>query len=122
MLADQAANDLPALDPGGDIDGLAGLPLRGFPLQAPVRLVAVVVLGVLGQDAAEMPLAEDQHAVQALAAQRAHEPLRVGVRHGDQTGVLITRASDTVAETMATTEPHIREGTATRGCAGTGRP
>ncbi len=33
--------------------------------------------GVLGQDAAEMPFAEDQHVIQALAAQRACEPLRV---------------------------------------------
>jgi hypothetical protein len=34
-----------------------------------VRTVAVVVPGVLGQDAAEVPLAEDQHVVQALAPQ-----------------------------------------------------
>jgi hypothetical protein len=47
------------LDPGGDIDGLARLPLRGFLLQGLVRPVAVIVAGVLGQDLAEMPLAED---------------------------------------------------------------
>jgi hypothetical protein len=40
----------------------------------------VIVPGVLGQDLAEMSLAEDQHVVKALAAQRAHEPFRVGVR------------------------------------------
>jgi hypothetical protein len=80
VLADQAANDLPALDPGGDIDGLAGLPLRGFLLQGLVRTMLVIVPGVLDQDLAEMPFAEDQHVVQALAAQRAHEPLRVGIR------------------------------------------
>ena len=76
VFADQAAEDLPALDPGGDIDGVAGLAQRGFLLQALVRTVAVIVPGVLGQDLAEVPLAEDQHVVQALAAQRAHEPLR----------------------------------------------
>jgi hypothetical protein len=50
ILADQAAEDLPALDPGGDIDGVAGLALRRFLLQALVRTVLVVVPGVLGQD------------------------------------------------------------------------
>jgi hypothetical protein len=40
----------------------------------------VIVPDVLGQDTVEVPLAEDQHVVQALAAQRAHEPLRVRVR------------------------------------------
>jgi len=42
--------------------------------------MTVVVPGVLGQDLAEVPLAEDQHVVQALAAQRPHEPLRECVR------------------------------------------
>jgi len=37
---------------------VAGLALRRFLLQALVRPVAVVVPGVLGQDVAEMPLAE----------------------------------------------------------------
>jgi hypothetical protein len=55
-----------------------------------VRTVAVIVLGVLGQDAAQMPLAEDQHVVQALTAKRPREPLRVGIARGDRTGVLIT--------------------------------
>jgi hypothetical protein len=60
VFADQAAEDLPALDPGGDIDRVARLALRGFLLQVLVRAVVVVVLGVLGQDVAEMLLAEDQ--------------------------------------------------------------
>jgi hypothetical protein len=60
---------LPALDPGGDVDGLAGLPLRGLLLQGLVWPMTVAVPGVLGQDLAEVPLAEDQHMVQALAAQ-----------------------------------------------------
>jgi len=35
--------------------------------------VVVVVLGVPGQDLAEVPLAEDQHVIQALAA-KCFEP------------------------------------------------
>jgi hypothetical protein len=34
------------------------------------------VPGVLGQGVAEMPLAEDQHVIQALTAKRSQEPLR----------------------------------------------
>ena len=75
IFADQAAQDLPVLDPGGDIEGVAGLAQRRFLLQALVRPVAVVVPGVLGQDVAEMPLTEDQHVIQALTAQRPCEPL-----------------------------------------------
>jgi hypothetical protein len=41
VLADQAAEDLPALDPGCDIDAAAGLSRRLLP-QALVRTVAVV--------------------------------------------------------------------------------
>ena len=37
------------------------------------------VLRELGQDRAEMSFAEDQHVIQALAAERAHEPFRVSV-------------------------------------------
>jgi hypothetical protein len=79
ILADQAAENLPTLDPGSDIDGVAMLLLRRFLLQALMRTVAVVVPGVLGQDAAEVLLAEDQHVVQALAPQCSHEAFRVGV-------------------------------------------
>src|SRR5579864_9290406 len=53
----------------------AGLLLPGL-----VWTVAVIALGILGQDLAEVPLAEDQHVVQALAAHRSHEPLRECVR------------------------------------------
>jgi hypothetical protein len=38
------------------------------PPQGLVRTVAVVVPDVLGQDTAEIPFAEDQHVIQALAA------------------------------------------------------
>ena len=47
-----------------------------------VRPGRVVVRLVLGQDGAQMLLAEDQHAVQKLAAQDADEPFagRIGPR------------------------------------------
>ena len=41
LLADQAAEDLPGLDPGRDIDGAAGLPRRFLP-QALVRSLVVI--------------------------------------------------------------------------------
>ena len=44
-----------------------------------MRPVAVIVPGVLGQDAAEMSLAEGQHVIQALAAKCSREPFRVGI-------------------------------------------
>jgi len=50
---------------------------RRFLLQALVQAVAVIVIGELGQHLAEMPLAEDQDVIEALAAKRADEPLRV---------------------------------------------
>ena len=56
------------LDPGSDVEGVAGLAKGRFLLQALVRTVAVIVPGVLGQDFAEMRFAEDQHVIQALAA------------------------------------------------------
>jgi hypothetical protein len=60
--------------------GVTGPALRRFLVQTLVRTVLVVVPGVLGQHLSQVPLAEDQHVVQALVPQRAHEPLRVGVR------------------------------------------
>ena len=71
VLTDQAAKDLPTLDPGRDVDRVSGLPRR-FLLRALMRTVTVIVAGELGQHLAEMPLAEDQHMVQALTAKRAH--------------------------------------------------
>jgi hypothetical protein len=55
---------------------MAKLMLRRFLLQALVRTVAVVMPGVLGQNTAEVPLAEDQHVVQALTPKRPHSPRR----------------------------------------------
>jgi hypothetical protein len=40
---------------------------------------------VLGQDLAEMPLAEDQNVIQALAAKRPHDPLAKEFAWGDRT-------------------------------------
>jgi hypothetical protein len=52
LVNQTAAKDLPALDPGGDIDGLAELPLRKFLLQSLVRPMAVIVPRVLSQNPA----------------------------------------------------------------------
>ena len=54
VLTDQAAKDLPTLDPGRDVDRVSGLPRR-FLLQALMRTVTVIVAGELGQHLAEMP-------------------------------------------------------------------
>jgi hypothetical protein len=53
---------------------VARLVQRRFLLQALVWPVLAVVPRVLGQDLAEVPLAEDQHVVQALAAKCSREP------------------------------------------------
>jgi len=86
VFADQAAEDLLPLDPGGDIDGSAGPPRR-FLLQALVRPMPVIVAGELGYYLAEMPFAEDQHMIQALTAKRAREPLGqcIGARRQQHT-------------------------------------
>ena len=49
-------------------------------LQRPVRSVAVVVIGVLTQDQPQVPLAGDQHPVQALAAGTGDPAFGDGVR------------------------------------------
>jgi hypothetical protein len=76
VLVDQAAEDLPALDPGSDIHCMAG-PARRCMLQALMGTMAVIVAGELGQHLAEMPFAEDQQVIQALPLERTHEPLRI---------------------------------------------
>jgi len=51
--------------------------LRGRVLvQRPVRPVAVIVIGILAKDQAQMPFAGDQHPVQALAAGAADPAFR----------------------------------------------
>jgi hypothetical protein len=54
VLTDQAAKDLPTLDPGRDVDGASGLPRR-FLLQALMRPVTVIVAGELGQHSRRCP-------------------------------------------------------------------
>jgi hypothetical protein len=76
VLADQAVDDLPALDPGGHIDGAARLMQRRILVQRLVRPVAVIVPCELGQHRPQMLLAKDQHVIEALPAECAHEPLR----------------------------------------------
>lgn len=48
-----------------------------------MRAMSVVVAGELSQDLTETLLAEDQDVIQALAPERAHEPLRIGITPGD---------------------------------------
>ena len=67
VLADQAVDDVSALDPGGHIDRLAGLVQRRSLLPRLVRPVLVVVPRVLGQSPPEVLFAVDQQVVQALA-------------------------------------------------------
>jgi len=74
VLADQAAENLPALDTGGGIDCLAGSAQWGFLLQALMRTMPVIVPGVPGQDLAEMPLAEHEDVVQALRTRAGPRP------------------------------------------------
>jgi hypothetical protein len=73
---------LPTLDPGSDIDDTAKLAQRELLLQALGRPMAVIVRRVLGQDMAQVPFAEDQYVVQALAcpriSPRKRSPLATG--------------------------------------------
>jgi hypothetical protein len=78
VFADQATQGLPVLDPAATSTAWPGS-RSGFLLQAPARTVTVITPGVVGQDVAQVSLAEDQHVVQALTAKRSHEPLRVRV-------------------------------------------
>jgi len=67
VLADQAVDDLPAFDPRGNVDRLAGLVQRRSLFARLARPVLVVMLRVLGQDPPEVPFAVNQQVVQALA-------------------------------------------------------
>jgi hypothetical protein len=80
VFAYQSADGAPVLDPGGDVNEMAGLVQRRSLLKRLVRPVTVVVPREFGQDLAQVLLAEDQHVIEALPAQRAREPLRKGVR------------------------------------------
>ncbi len=80
VLADQGVDDVRALDPAGYIDRLAGFVQRRSLVPRLVRPVFVIVPCVLGHDILEVPFAEDQQVVQALAPQCSHVPLRKGIR------------------------------------------
>ena len=75
VFADQAADKAPALDPCGDVNGMARFVQRRSLLERLVPSVAVAAPRVLGRDPAKVPFAEDQHVIQALATQHAHQPL-----------------------------------------------
>ena len=59
-----------------------GTPGRRSLLQCAVRAVRIVVIGVLAEDQPQVPLAGDQHPVQALAAGAAHPALRDRIARG----------------------------------------
>jgi len=72
---------LPALDPGGEINGrLVGLVQRRSLATCLVGPVDVVVSRVFGQDLPKVLLSVDQQVVQALAAQCSDELLGKTVR------------------------------------------
>jgi hypothetical protein len=64
----------------GDVQASRGI--RRPQLQRPVRTMGVVVGGIDPEDLLEMAAPDDQQPVQALSADRANPPLRVGVRVG----------------------------------------
>jgi len=69
VFADQPSEDAPAVDPGSDVDSVAGLVKRRSLIQRLVRRVAVVMPRVLGHDLAQMLFAENQQLIETLAAQ-----------------------------------------------------
>ena len=67
IFADQALDDVSALNPGGHIDRLAGLVQRRSLFPRLGRPVFVVVPRVRGEDLPEVLFAVDQEVVEALA-------------------------------------------------------
>jgi hypothetical protein len=63
-------DDLPAPDPAGDVDRVAGLMQRRSLLARLVRAMFVVMPRVLGEDPPEVSFAVDQQVVKALMPQR----------------------------------------------------
>src|SRR2546427_3565836 len=60
----------------GELDGPD---IRRILVEREMRASPVIVREVRGQDASEMPLAENDSMVEALASHRADEPLREGI-------------------------------------------
>ena len=67
ILVDQPVDDLPAPDPVGDVDRLAGLMQRWSLLARLVRAMFVVMPRVPGEDPPEVSFTVDQQVVEALA-------------------------------------------------------
>ena len=67
VLADQAVEDLPALDPAGHVDRLIGFVQRRRLLPRLMGPMLVVMPRVLGQDLPEVSFTVDQQVVEALA-------------------------------------------------------
>ena len=80
VLADQALDDVGALDAGGHIGRPAGFVQRRSLFPRLVRPMPVVVPRVLGQDPPKVPFSVNQQAIEALAPERSHIPFREGVR------------------------------------------
>ena len=60
----------------GELDGPD---IRRILVEREMRASPVIVREVRGQDASQMPLAENDSMVEALASHRADEPLREGI-------------------------------------------
>jgi hypothetical protein len=67
ILVDQPVDDLPAPDPAGDVDCVAGLMQRRSLFARLVRAMFVVMPRVLGEDPPEVSFAVDEQVVEALA-------------------------------------------------------
>ena len=67
VLVDRPVDDLPAPDPAGNVDRLAGLMQRWSLLARLVGAMFVVMLRVLGEDPPEVSFTVDQQVVEALA-------------------------------------------------------
>ena len=80
------------LDSGSYVENVVGPATGRFVRQALVRPTAVMVPGVLGKDFTQMPLAEDQHVVQAVTAQRARDSSANAFIRGDWTAERTTLA------------------------------
>jgi hypothetical protein len=81
VLMDQPTEVISSHDPrrrrqGNWHAGLKGRRLR----QGAVRTVHVVMVDVLGQHRSQLPASHDRHPVQHLPPNRAHPPLRIGIR------------------------------------------
>jgi hypothetical protein len=82
VFVEEAAEDGPTPDPVlGEIGGGMVRPGR-VQLAAAVGSSPVVAPGVLGQDAAQVAFAEDQHLVGDFGPGGVHEPFRISMRAG----------------------------------------